>query len=521
MNKWMNKMKAVNLINTLNALKSLKALKIISILKILISFLIGFSMILSHSAVAAENRSKSARRPVRNVYTGAISRVPVHERVVHSPMAGRARPSKLSQKPSAKKSLKPTFFLNGVPCARALDGWKITSAGGLAYENKNDQRFWVKVSGVLRYDQTFFSGTFRDRRRDFPNSGFIRIVETYVDSGLGQDWLSTFGLTWTGERVFFTDTWVGYTGFAENNEVNIGRISGNWFGLEGSSGSTWNPFMERSLQNSAFYPGDGLGVLTDFWWPHGQITLMVNQPDHGSRIFDGGDTGGHTFHSDRWRGLVRATYAPVVCEGKVWHFGLSFAHRRNDVTISGLPLREENFRPWPGIRGRNIARLVHTGFLRANYATQYNVEGATQCGPFMLEAEYTEVYVHRVRDPLGSVNFNGYSVQTRYMLTGEHHEYDVRDGAFGKVNINSPYGAHEICFRYDFVNLTNKDVHGGSQHNVTFGWNWFINQQVRFTFNYIRGDIRPHSARAVFVGRVREVPRHLDMFGLRLQVRFK
>ncbi len=136
----------------------------------------------------------------------------------------------------------------------------------------------------------------------------------------------------------------------------------------------------------------------------------------------------------------------------------------------------------------------------------------------MLEAEYTQAIVYRKGSPLDSVQFNGYSIQTRYILTGEYHEYDVRDGAFGKIDINSPYGAHEICLRYDAVNLNDKDIRGGSQYNWSIAWNWFINQQLRFTFNYIRARIHPRQP-----GLLREefLPRNLDMFGLRLQVRFK
>lgn len=493
----------------------MRPIKSLKRLKIFFGFVIGFSILMSNSAFSA-----TTTQPVTNKSNGQTSPKMIPQK---TPNTTHKMPQNTTTKKSVsrttihreKYSWKTSLPSVGVPVRKILgDGWKLSSTGGIAYENPKDKRYWVKFSGVLRLDQTFFSGTYRDRGSFFPNSGFVRLVETYVDSGLGDDWLSTFGVTWGGERVFFTDTMVGYTGFCENNEVNAGRISGNWFGLEGSSSTSWNPFMERSLQNSAFYPGDGFGILTDFWWPHGQITLLANQPDHGARIFT---DDGRTRRTDRWRGLVRATYAPVVEDGYVWHFGVSYAHRHNDAALAGFLLRDENLRPWPGLRSRHdFIRLVFTGPLLANYADQYNVEMAHQCGPFMLEGEFTEAFVHRKREPLGPVSFNGYSVQTRYLLTGEFHEYDVRDGAFGKININSPYGAHEICLRYDFINLNSKNVFGGSQHNVSFAWNWFINQQVRFSFNYIRGNIRPS-----ILFDVNQTPRRLDMFGLRIQVRFK
>lgn len=393
-------------------------------------------------------------------------------------------------------------------------GFKLSSTGGLSYKNPKDQRYWFEFSGVMRLDETNFSGTYRDKTPPIPNSGFIRLIETYAESGLGENWLSVFGLTYSGSnnRVAITDTWIGYTGFAKNIEINIGRNSGNWFGLENSSGTGWNPFMERSLQANAFYPGDGLGILGDIWWDNGELTLIFVQPDHGVRVVDVDNLTNVPVRGDRWRGIARATYSPLHEKGNVWHTGVSFAYRQNDIAITGTPF-DGGLRAQPGLKGRNVPFLLNTGFLRSSYARQFNFEAARQCGPFMIEGEYTEAYVHRERSLGESLRFHGYSVQVRYILTGESHNYDVRDGAFGKIDFNSPYGAYEVAARYDFLNLNSKNVRGGSQHNVTLGFNWFINNQLRFSLNYIRANIRP--------ARLSHLPRHLDIFGARFQIRFK
>ena len=432
------------------------------------------------------------------------------------------------------------------PLADLGKGWVLGSSGGLSYLNPNDDSHWFKLSGVIRLDETLFMGSHRDKEVirapgtafpvDLPSSANLRQAEVYMDGGVGQDWEYTLGLSFKGSNVRFTDTWLSYSGFLENNQVFVGRVPGNWFGLENSNSTSWNPFLERSLAANAFYPGDGLGVMTDFWWDMGAITIAAMQPDQkpnrdGTQDIFSSDVNAGV--RDRWRGTVRATIAPLHESGDVWHFGISGAVREMSSAV-GYPINAPNvprvaFSVGPDAVGRNTASLLNTSRgnteepyvngvlvpsgIRANNVRMFNVEAARQYGPFMLEGEYTNVYVHRIGSVLyGTLRFDGWNIQTRYMLTGEHHEYDVRDGNFGSVKINNPYGAVELAARYDYINLNDKNVRGGSEHNVTLGLNWFINQQVRLSANYIRASIHPYL----------DAPRRdLDIIGLRCQIRFK
>jgi phosphate-selective porin OprO/OprP len=411
-------------------------------------------------------------------------------------------------------------------------GWLLSSSGGLSYVHPDCADYFFKLSGLLRFDEIGFMGSYRDKGSNFPSGGNLRTAEMYFDGGLGRDWEYTATLQFASSgRPTFGDTWLSYMGFADNNQAFVGRVSGNWFGLDNSNSGSWNPFMERSLVANTFYPGDGIGVMTDFWWDNGAITLVAMQSNQS------------TFNEvanvrDRWRATARATAAPVHEEGDVWHFGLSGAFREVVNTVSGVPATFANGTGagfnvgGPGVTLRNstgtgVGNIVSTvtangGLpIRASSVRMYNVEAARQIGPFMLEAEYTTAFVNRTsffvtnlgnQSALGSLRFSGWNIQTRYLLTGEHHAYDVRDGQFGSVKPCSSYGAFEVAARYDFVDLNNKNVRGGTQHDVTLGLNWFLNQQVRFTMNYIRASIHPANDAQ---------KRNLDIIGLRAQVRFK
>lgn len=402
-------------------------------------------------------------------------------------------------------------------------GWLLSSTGGLSYINENNADHWFKLSGLLRFDETMFMGSYRDKGINYPSGGNIRTADLYLEGGLAQDWTYNISLEFaSSSRSTFGDTWISYSGLMEHNQVYFGRVPGNWFGLDNANSGTWNPFLERSLVATTFYPGDGIGVMTDFWSDSAGITFAAMQSPQSS--FNEAPN-----MRDRWKGTVRATVAPVHEAGDVWHFGASGAYRE---LVSAVPQNADSvgatFQASPGVKIRNnkstnpasmsnvVSTITGNGNLpiQANNIRMFNVEAARQIGPFMLEGEYTNVFVHRTapQQTQGSLQFNGWNIQTRYLLTGEHHDYDVRDGQFGSFKPYSNYGALELAARYDFVNLNNKNVRGGSQHDVTVGLNWFLNQSVRLSANYIRASIHPANDQA---------HRNLDIIGLRAQVRFK
>lgn len=423
--------------------------------------------------------------------------------------------------PAMVKVKKEASVIASLEEPRAEKRWLLTSNGGLSYVRTDNLSHWLKISGVVRVDETFFMGNYRDKQSDFPSGSNLRAADIYLDGGIGYNWEYTLAMQFAGRRFSFSDVWVAYSGFMENNQVFVGRVPGQWFGLDNANSTSWNPFLERSLQANAFYPGDGLGVMTDFWWDNSAITLTAMQPDQRGQ----GDIVPPGVR-DHWQGTVRVTLAPIHEYGNVWHFGISGAYRELVSTVEGFP-SPSLIPPIPGgvayatrpsARAKDTAALVNTVVgnnglpIRANHVRLFNIEAARQCGSLLVEGEYTNAFVHRVGSSLGSLRFEGWSVQGRYLLTGEIHEYDVRDGGFGSLKPNRSYGAFEVAARYDFIDLNDKDVRGGSEHNVTVGLNWFVNQQVRLSANYIRAAIHPANDVS---------KRNLDIIGMRAQIRFK
>jgi phosphate-selective porin OprO/OprP len=430
--------------------------------------------------------------------------------------------------------------------------------GGLMVKYAKDPSYWMAIGGMAGYDYAHFMGNYRDKavdpasgsnpipgvfrnpNRAFPSGSNIRGIILGVAGGIGPHWSYVLSIIATGRRVLLDDTYLSYSPLhiCEKLKFSVGNVPGQFFGFDSSNSLSWTPFIERNLAAITFFPGQGLGVMGQYGWCDGSLLITAFQPGPYENAFDAQMFENSVFvpasrlpiKRDYWTSTARLTYSPLHNECDVYHFGLSAMWQEQPSTIQEVPIFTKRFiGGYPGVRGRSTfgglayttARLVDTGFLRVNYVRQFNVEAARQWGPVIINGEYTDVYAHRVGDPLGALNFNGWNMQARYMLTGERLGYDVDSGNFCSIVPDCVYGAVELAARYDYVNLNSKNVIGGSEHNVTVGINWFINQNVRLTLNYIRADIHPGTALALAENRVpNTVERKLDIIAFRAGVRF-
>ena len=135
-------------------------------------------------------------------------------------------------------------------------------------------------------------------------------------------------------------------------------------------------------------------------------------------------------------------------------------------------------------------------------AQVFSGEAAATYGSFFLQGEYFWYDVERGALPCPyNVKFDGGYAEASYVLTGEAHAYNPGNAAYTGITPADPFspaegnwGAWEIAGRISTVNLndllaTANGVAGGRQTVYTAGLNWYVNQNVRFVFNYMHGDI--------------------------------
>ncbi len=117
-----------------------------------------------------------------------------------------------------------------------------------------------------------------------------------------------------------------------------------------------------------------------------------------------------------------------------------------------------------------------------------------------------------------SLFFHGWYADAGWFLTGESRPYERAKARFGKVKPLSPVdkggkGAWEIALRMSRVDLTDNDVIGGEETNLTVGLNWYVSSTMRVMANYVNvlEMDRPGSA---FDGNT------MSLFQLRFQIEF-
>jgi phosphate-selective porin OprO/OprP len=227
------------------------------------------------------------------------------------------------------------------------------------------------------------------------------------------------------------------------------------------------------------------------------------------------------------------------------HVGVSGGWRDGTNNLANSPLHVFQLRARPELRDGNPAgdpsgtqvvpnaddnRMVDTGVIAAQQQWIMGLEFAWVMGPLYVQAEYGYNWIDDATGvfptaakliPLPGAPqtymFSGGYVQVSYTLTGENRSYDKRLGILdsyyygrkglynnawfvrdddGRINWN--WGAWEIAARYSYVNLNDGEglnrIQGGVMNGYTFGLNWYLNNNVKFQFNYVydqRSDVPP------------------------------
>jgi phosphate-selective porin OprO/OprP len=165
--------------------------------------------------------------------------------------------------------------------------------------------------------------------------------------------------------------------------------------------------------------------------------------------------------------------------------------------------------------------LLNTGTLaNVNSVRVLSAEAAGEIGSFYAQGEYFDYSVQRFTG-LPDLHFKGGYVQASYVLTGEQRKYNPVTASYSGVSPRNPldwanlgWGAWEIAARYSQISLNDIDVLGGELRNTTVGLNWYVNNNVRFMFNWIHGNVAKLSPLSTDIGA------HYDVYAMRTQVAF-
>lgn len=356
---------------------------------------------------------------------------------------------------------------HGQQAAAAQQAPATSQAKALPVIASKDRNLTMKIGGRFRLNAAAFDN---DKNHN-GNGQEIRRARFDISGQVYQDWNYMVSVDFASsdhiKNAYFT-----YTGF-NNTDLILGYFK-PMYSLEYQDSNKGMEFSERSLLGDSFDIDKriGVGVLR-------HVTNDTSEYTAGVGVFgqtvpaDTEDQGDSGYGVD-----ARATYAFVHTDDRLLHLGGS-AEWRKPGDGEGVRLATR-----PDLHLAN--QMVDTAAIDgADGYYKLGVEGATVFGPLAMEAEYMQEQVRRDHGQPG-LGFSGWYMQASYFLTADSRAAAYDQGAFGNIAPNGENGAWQLAMRYDELDLTDRQIIGGRESNLSAAVNWYVNRYLRFSLNYIK-----------------------------------
>lgn len=322
-----------------------------------------------------------------------------------------------------------------------------------------------------------------------------------------------------------TDAWITIKDVPVVGNVRIGNQK-EWFSLEALNSHKALEFLERSYlfdftQPTAFNNGRSPGVSVFRTWLDDRVFTGAGVYKNESNLIGVGLGFGQYAVTGRLAALP--VWEPD--DHTFWMVGGAMSHRdpvdgrvqvriRDDIRNAPFPL---------------LNLVANTGPLPTGTQDLFNLQTAAVCGPLTVQSEYAAnvlrgVAVGRLPDgatvPAGAgfvlpasvagirpgqtLFFQGCYAEALWLLTGETRTFNNKTYVMNRVIPKRPvrlkpkdgegcgWGAWEVGLRYQYLDLSNRDVQAGRLDAVTLGLNWYLNAAAKLQFNYDvthRGDV--------------------------------
>lgn len=347
-----------------------------------------------------------------------------------------------------------------------------------------DKAFDVKVGGRIQNDWAVLAPD-DDLQDAFANRAGIgtgtelRRARIQISGSIYERVGFKFQYDFANSEVGFRDLFIDLLDLPAVGRLRIGHFK-EPLSLEQVTSDVHVTFMERSLLD-ALVPGRETGFMLQNDAFEQRLTWALGA------FRDTASDSGNGFSSDPLYSLTgRVTGLPWFEDGgrKLLHLGLAFSQRfrdENTVRFSSRP--EAHLAP----------NLVNTGNFVTDAVRIVNAELALVHGPFSLQGEYNRLFADGSGESVGDPAFDALYVQASYFLTGEHRPYKASEGAFDRLiprrnfDREGGLGAFEVAARFSRIDLDSEGVSGGTLNDGTLGINWYLNPNVRFSFNYVLG----------------------------------
>lgn len=371
--------------------------------------------------------------------------------------------------------------------------------GGIAWkgapEVESSDGWTFKPRGRLQYDAGFTSVPSSSGRVDGFGSELRRArlgVEGDIPGGFGYK----MELDFAGGTAEVTDAILSYQD--KGLTVTVGQQN-NFQGLEELTSSRFTSMMERAAFTDAFNFERRVGLALQY--SSGPILLQ------GGVFSDNYDD----LSNKNWGLDGRAVFLPKI--------GNTQLHLAGSLHYTSLQeLSTVRYRQRPLVHFTSD-RFIDTGALDAESEIGYGLEAAAIHGPFHFASEGYWQHLIRPGALSDPTFFGGYTEIGMFLTPGDSRRY--KKGVFDRAKPSSPvgnggFGSVEVNLRYDYLDLTDAGIVGGTQNGYQLSVVWAPIDYVRFLLNYARLDYT--DALHAIPGTSRNYS--VDAFGARAQIDF-
>lgn len=353
----------------------------------------------------------------------------------------------------------------------------VKTKSGLEVATTDDQ-FSFKLGGRIQLDFDQFNGVYSQNGKT-ADSAYLRRGRLELSGKAYGDWGYNLDIDVDDGDTLISEASVSYLAF-DPVTIKIGRFDPD-FGLENAISSKWTTAIERSqITDLAPWVHDhdvGMGVqisgVTDnLYGSTSIIRPSSNENDNG-----------RTRNNYNLRGV----FAPMATAGEVLHMGVNYAYNdadefdgriRTRMGVRGVSENNNGNRP-------DLAPRVAGAF---DGDAAWGLEFAYAAGPFSVQSEYLRRKVDAQRaSARNDRRATGYYGQLAYTLTGESRGYKLDGASFGSIKPeNKQLGAWEVFYRYDRATVEERDFLDTKARVQTVGVNWYANEAVKVSANYLR-----------------------------------
>lgn len=381
------------------------------------------------------------------------------------------------------------------------------------FNNYIDPKLAMQDSFDLRRARLRFAGQLYEQFEFYAQYDFAQSIDLRRRTiGIGGSSIPNYDFD-PADATLFNEVYVGLMKVPYLGQVRVGRHreSLNFITATSDTNQVW---MERGLMFDAFN-GDynfsnGITVANSYFDDRAYSLIGWFMQNNGNRTFASVGDGEYVYDA-------RLTCLPVWDEeNERWvHLGVDYSYRN-------LHLNQVRYRARPMLRDGSsfqVPNILNTGTIFSRDAQQIaNLEFAASLGRWTIAAEaacswVTNAYTGAL--PLadgtlpkdakfrGTYFAQGGYVECLYFLTPDHRNYRKDRPGYDRVVPRSNFyflkgengtiltrGAWEVGVRYDYVDLTNSEINGGTGQAVTLALNWYLHPNFRVQANYFWMDRR-------------------------------